>query len=123
MRGLILIAVVALAGCASPSRYESMGRGARTMVSIENHNWADARIYAVSPHLGRIRLATVGTETRTTVPLPRAVDRYGESVGFEVELIASRESFTIAPVMVAPGAVMRIQVENHLALTNIMLTD
>ena len=118
---LLLAAAVGLAGCASSSRYGGIDAPRRSVVIVENHNWATARIYLVSQIGMRTRLATIETATAERVQLPRTIDLHGASVGFEVELIGGGGFLALDPVMFVPGDVIRVTIQNQLGLSSIMV--
>ena len=119
-RAFLLAAAAGLAACGGTARY-TLEAPRRSVVVVANNNWATARIYLISPLGLRTRLATVETSTEERVQLPRAVDQWGTSVGFEVELIGGGGSVAIDPVMFGPGDVIRVTIQNHLALTSVMV--
>ena len=120
-RLLLLTAAVALAGCAGAGRFETLQGPRRSVVAVANHNWSTAKLYLIPDDGARIRIATIETGSVERVFIPRTFDTSGHSVGFQVELIGSPLSYEIAPVMLSPGAEIRVSIENAVHLTSIMV--
>ena len=120
-RILLLLGAVGLSGCAAAAQYPSAERSGPVIVSVANHNWAMVRVYLV-PQDGRpVRLGTVETAGVARFALPRTLIQQGATVSFQIYPLAGGFGYETGTVMVWPGRVVRLTVENHLPLSSLVV--
>ena len=122
---LLLIAVVtgaATAGCATGGTLSSRAVADRqTAVSIRNYNWSDVKVYVVPEGGGRpVRIGTVTSMTTLRIPLRGALAQIRGRLQFLIKPLASSTSYITHSVVVAPGDVLRLTVENQLTLSTLV---
>jgi hypothetical protein len=86
---------------ASPSLDDSAPPG-KILLTVDNRNAADARLYVVRPGL-RHRLGTIGSYERRTFALSTMYLGGQGEIALETELMASRERHRMQPVSVVAG--------------------
>ena len=86
-------------------------------VQVTNHNWARVMIYALIRGQS-VRLGHVETGSITRLELP---DRAYTATDLELVArpLASDESWTTGPLVIAPGSVVELVIENRLALSHV----
>lgn len=72
------------------------------LLTVENRNAADARLYLVRPGL-RLHLGTIGSHERRTFALSTTHLGGHADVSLQTELLASRERRTMQPVSAGAG--------------------
>ncbi len=126
---LLLIAVVtgaATTGCATGGTLSSRAVADRqTAVSIRNYNWSDVKVYLVRASGGvPVRLGTVTSMTTRRILLRGAAASELSSQGslrFLIMPLASRSSYTTHSVIMTPGDVMSLTVENQLSHSTLVV--
>ncbi|HEX7120502.1 MAG TPA: hypothetical protein VF212_17045 [Longimicrobiales bacterium] len=89
-------------------------RGAIT-VAAENNHWNDVTVYAVRDGT-RFRLGTVTAMNRGSFTVPAAAAAAGE-VRLLLDPIGG-SAYLTEPVLVRPGQVIELSIENHLPLSS-----
>ena len=87
-------------------------------VVVRNHNWLDARIYAV--HAGtRYRLGTVNSFQTESFELPRVLQPHTSAVQLLTLPIGSTRGYLSPEVYAEPGDVLAFQLEENLNLSSL----
>lgn len=106
-------------GCGTVDRGFSAARPSETVLRVKNHNWLDAKIYLLEGS-SRIRVGTVmGMASQATITLPASFVRSHGSTVLLVELIGSRARYISPRLIVNPGEVVELEIQNNLALTSV----
>ena len=129
---LLLIAVVtgaATTGCATGGTLSSRAVADRqTAVRIRNYNWSDVKVYLVPASGGLVtasggrpvRIGTVTSMTTVQIPLRGALAQIRGRLQFLIKPLASSTSYITHSVVVVPGDVLRLTVENQLTLSTLV---
>ncbi len=114
---MLTLAAALMGGCAGA---EKDGPAApeqdRWVLQVENHNWQDATVYAVTDGT-RQRIGMVTTNESERFTLPQGAVRAGE-LRLMVRLIGSASSYLSPPILVTRGATITFDVENHLPMSS-----
>ena len=92
----------------------------KVRVRVENYNFLDMRIYAVS-HGKRWRLGTVTSLSTQTFDLPSFLTLPTEEVSLVASPIGSRRAYVAQPVLVDEGDVVEFRIANHLVLSSVFV--
>lgn len=111
-----MFAVILVAGCASSGGVPQQSTNVDVTLVVENHNWLDAKIYALRSGT-RIRLGTV-TSMRTGRFVVPPMARAPGHVRLRVELLGSNEAHTTDEILVQPGNHVYWSIENYLPLSS-----
>ena len=93
----------------------------RISVQVENGNWLDVRVYAVSESGAYDRLGTVTSFTSRTFELPRWITAATSQIQLVAAPIGSTQTFTTQPVLVSVGDVIEWKLTNNLVLSSILV--
>lgn len=106
-------------GCATAGHTDiAAAPGGESMLHVANHNWLDARIYLVVSGT-RMRIGTVmGAAGREVITLP-PYPLYSSGAVLVVELIGSAAQYVSPRLVVGPGQVVELAIENNLALSTV----
>lgn len=88
-------------------------------VTVENNNWNDVVIYAVSGGM-RTRLGDVTSMTRRDFEIRPNMVTGGGSIRFVADPIGVRATHTTHDLVVEPGTNMRLTVENQITLSHLI---
>ncbi len=91
----------------------------RISVQVENGNWLDVRVYAVTESGAYDRLGTVTSFTTRTFQLPRWITAPTSQIQLVAVPIGSTRSYAAQPVLVSVGEVIEWKLTNNLALSSI----
>jgi hypothetical protein len=117
---IALFALLASAACAQNVMENSALRfGERTVIRVENNNWLDMVVYAVSSGT-RVRLGSVRTGGFVDFSLPRGYGN-GSSIQLIADPIGSSAAYSTDLLAVVPGNTIRLRVENNLALSSVII--
>lgn len=114
---------ILVGACATADRfrsYESSGSKGTTWVEVQNNNWADVRVFLVRYGEGD-RLGMVTSMTTERFRVPRAWVNQAERIAIRVEPIGGGGFFASQDVPLVPGAVLELTVQNHLALSSMII--
>jgi hypothetical protein len=121
-----LLTLFLLGACMSPGAPHGVPgdgvspRRAPCILAIENHNWHDVHVYAVSESGERVRLATVSSLDERRIRIPETL-----MLGQRIRLIAvpplSREALITEFVMPDDGRTFHWTLRNHLALSTLVV--
>jgi hypothetical protein len=106
-RLLLILIMLPLGACTSsqlgvPTSLDKSAPPRGILLTVENRNAADARIYLVRAGI-RLRLGTVGSHERRTLSLPTAYLGIPGGAVLETELMASRERHAMQPIAAVSG--------------------
>ena len=103
---------IATAGAEEPAPAPAAGS-----VRVTNHNWSLVVVYVLLD--GRsMRLGQVETGQTMTLALPSAAHAAG-SVELLADPFASEAAYRTGPLLIEPGALVQLVVENELALSHV----
>lgn len=125
IRAMVPIGVLVMAGaCVTGSsglESSASDRGASAVhAEVENHNWADVKVFAV--RFGEVRrLGMVTSMSTGRFRIPRSWVAAATPVRIRVESIGSRAAFLSEDLHLPPGSVLRLTVENQLGLSSLMI--
>ncbi len=88
-------------------------------VRVENGNWLDVRIYAVSESGAYDRLGTVTSFSSSTFQLPRWITAANSQIQLVAVPIGSNQSYAAEPVLASLGDVIEWKLANNLVLSSI----
>jgi hypothetical protein len=91
----------------------------RISVKVQNGNWLDVRVYAVTESGAYDRLGTVTSFTSRTFELPRWITAPTSQIQLVAVPIGSTRSYAAQPVLVSVGDVIEWKLTNNLALSSI----
>jgi len=95
-------------------------RRAPCILAIENHNWHDVHLYALTESGERVRLATLGSLEARRIRIPETL-----MLGQRIRLMAvpplSREVLITEFVMPDDGRTFHWTLRNHLALSTLVV--
>jgi hypothetical protein len=117
-RVLLCAAAVVVAGCGGTARYSSGGPEERAVLMVENHSWQTMRVFLLADNRLPVRLGTAETAAVERFALPRTLISHGAMIAFELLPIAS-SSYETPHVVVWPGDVVRLRIENDIALSTL----
>jgi hypothetical protein len=115
-----------LAACMSPGSPHGLpGDGASPrrspcILAIENHNWQDLHLYAVTESGERVRLATLGSLEARRIPIPQTLMQ-GQRIRLMAVPPLSRETLMTEFVMPDDGRTFHWTLRNHLALSTLVV--
>ena len=89
-----------------------------TMVEVANHNWSDMRVFVVNNGV-RFRLGTVTSMGREVFRLPSTLQHSGMGIQLVADPIGGRDVHVLPMVNPAPGQLVSVRLENHLAISSI----
>lgn len=89
-------------------------------LKVRNHNWLDARIYAVRAGT-RYRLGTVGTLQTETFQLPRVLQPHIQAIQILTLPIGSSRGFLSPEIYAEPGDVVAFELEENLNLSSLYI--
>lgn len=89
-----------------------------TTVVVENNNWHDMRVFAVTGGI-RHRLGTVTSMNTRRYRVPQHLTAHGRGLQILVDPIGGQESFLSHRVQVYDGGQINLSVQNHLAISSI----
>lgn len=120
IHGLNVLALAGLMAACGGHRADSMmgaqpAPGTEVTLDVENHNWSDMAIYSVV-HGTRHRLGTVSTAGREVFRLPSTLAG-NRSVQLLLRPIGGGGQFLTDQIMVNPGEMIELRIENHLPLS------
>lgn len=123
-RALVSVALVAVVALPPKAFAQSVAAAdtvtaPRTSVRVENGNWLDVRVYAVSESGAYDRLGTVTSFTERTFELPRWITAPTSQIQLVAVPIGSTRSYAAPPVLVSVGDVIEWKLTNNLALSSI----
>jgi hypothetical protein len=115
---LLGTALIAVLASTAPATAQFATRTADTVVvQVENRNFLDVRVYAVSGSLVW-RLGNVTGMTQAVFTLPEWMTGSGESVQMLAYPVGQRSVATSQALLVNPGDQIVFRIEQHLALSN-----
>ncbi len=122
----IILAVAGMSGCAtSTPPLQSGFRAPASSIRIRNHNWLDVRVYLVSAGGSvPIRIGTVTSMTTAVIPMRGQIASQAISQGslqFLIRPIGSSMRYTTREILVNPGSVTELTVENRLEHSTLMV--
>lgn len=88
-------------------------------VTVENNNWHDVVIYALSGGM-RTRLGDVTSMTRRDFEIRPNMVTGGGTIRFVADPIGIRATHTTQELVVEPGTNMRLTVENQITLSHLI---
>jgi hypothetical protein len=96
------------------------GSGQPVALAVQNHHWADVRVYAI--HGGvRERLGLVPAASSRRFELPSRILSAGASIRLEASPVGSAGRFTSESILVRPGQVVTWTLETELARSTVMV--
>jgi hypothetical protein len=90
------------------------------ILAIENHNWQDLHLYAVTESGERVRLATLGSLEARRIPIPQTLMQ-GQRIRLMAVPPLSRETLMTEFVMPDDGRTFHWTLRNHLALSTLVV--
>lgn len=117
--GLVLFACADTGGrpVASPGTEEPSPAEAPVRVRVTNQNWSRMAVYAIVDGT-RVRLGEVETGASLAMVMPPAATRAGE-VELLADPLASDDVFLTGPLLIGPGDVVELVIENNLPLSHV----
>jgi hypothetical protein len=107
-------------GWANPPGDGASPRRSPCILAIENHNWQDLHLYAVTESGERVRLATLGSLEARRIPIPQTL-MLGQRIRLLAVPLLSREGLMTEFVMPDDGRTFHWTLRNHLALSTLVV--
>jgi len=112
-----LLVFTLLLGACIGGRKSRSSRTDPVMIQVQNNNWADVVVYAVSGSQ-TMRIGDVTTGKIGRFRAPADVDPTIRDFRIRIDPIGPRGSFLTQLISVGPGQTIYVTVENDLNLTN-----
>ena len=122
MTGAALAAVVTVGACAGAPQQtgDVTGFEERTILTVENNNWADMTMYLVRDGV-RARLGHVTSMGRGRFVVPAPLLSGAAHVRIMADPIGSSQYWMSQPIMITPGAQVSFRLENNVQLSSFMI--
>ena len=119
----IAVSAATISGCASPSARAGSAASLKltpAIVRVINHNWHDARVYAIRGG-AKHRLGVVHSASSGTFSVPEYLYKLTGHIALRVELIGSSETHTSLPIPCGPGDLIEWRIRRVLKYTSAMV--
>ena len=121
---LTLAAVISVAACATTARTAGTGteiyhgQDERAVVKVENRNWSDVTVYAITGGL-RQRLGTVSSMGRASFRVPPHLLTGSRDLRLLIDPIGGGQEYLSPAVQVYGGQEVAFMVQNQISLSSI----